>query len=126
MVKDLVGKTALVTGAGKRTGIGFAIARKLASLGTRVILADLGNMPQESSEVRTGTLEEMEELARELQKEFDLPTLAVPVDVSKNEAIQAMVETIKGRSPISISFAIMPGPPSASPIPSSTMRNGPG
>jgi hypothetical protein len=29
MLEDLKGKTALVTGAGKRTGIGFAIARKL-------------------------------------------------------------------------------------------------
>lgn len=99
MFKDLVGKTALVTGAGKRSGIGFAIAEKLASLGTGMILADLGSQPQESSEVGTGTLEEMESLAEELQKKFDLPTLAISVDVTKNESVRTMVETIRGRFP---------------------------
>ena len=32
MYQDLKGKTAIVTGAGKKTGIGYAIAEKLASL----------------------------------------------------------------------------------------------
>lgn len=97
MLNDLAGKTALITGAGKRSGIGFAIAEKLASLGTRVVLADLGTINQESSEVRTGSLEEMELLARELQEKFDLPTLAVSVDVTQNASIQAMVEAVKDR-----------------------------
>ncbi len=95
MLKDLNGKTALVTGAGKRSGIGFAIARKLASLGTQVILTDLGNSPQEQSEVRTGTQEEMEELAQELREEFKIRTLAVPVDVTDNDSIRTMVEAVK-------------------------------
>ena len=97
MLSDLAGKTALITGAGKRSGIGFAIAEKLASLGTRVVLADLGTINQESSEVRTGSLEEMASLARELQEKFDLPTLAVSVDVTQNASIQAMVEAVKDR-----------------------------
>ena len=96
MLKDLIGKTALVTGAGKRSGIGFAIARKLASLGTQVILADLGNSPQEQSEVRTGTQEEMEELAQELKEEFQVRTLAVPVDVTDGDSIRTMIEAVKG------------------------------
>ncbi len=50
MYKDLEGKTALVTGSAKKTGIGYAIARKLASCGTNVVIADLakedgGNPP---------------------------------------------------------------------------------
>jgi NAD(P)-dependent dehydrogenase (short-subunit alcohol dehydrogenase family) len=97
MLQDLSGKTALVTGAGKRSGIGFAIARKLASLGAQVILSDLGTFQQESGEVSTGTLEEMEELARELNSRFTVQTLAVPVNVIDNQSILAMVETIKGR-----------------------------
>ena len=97
MLKDLVGKTALVTGAGKRSGIGYAIARKLASLGTQVILADLGSRPQEQSEVRTGTQEEMEELAQELKEEFQVRTLAVPVDVTDGDSIRTMIEAVKGR-----------------------------
>jgi len=99
MLKDLVGKTALVTGAGKKTGIGFAIARKLASLGTQIILADLGPIKQESSEVGTGTLEEMEALTRELNHEFGIQTMAVPVDVTQNESIRTMTDLIRRQFP---------------------------
>jgi NAD(P)-dependent dehydrogenase (short-subunit alcohol dehydrogenase family) len=97
MLQDLTEKTALVTGAGKRSGIGFAMARKLASLGTQVILADLGTVEQESAQVRTGTLEEMEELARELNKTFTVQTMAVPVNVTDKYSIQAMADSIKSR-----------------------------
>ena len=38
---DLKGKTALITGAGRPTGIGFSIARSLAASGMDCILADL-------------------------------------------------------------------------------------
>jgi NAD(P)-dependent dehydrogenase (short-subunit alcohol dehydrogenase family) len=40
MYLDLKGQTALVTGAGKKTGIGYAIAEKLAQSGANVVLAD--------------------------------------------------------------------------------------
>ena len=41
MTDSLKRKTALVTGAGKKSGIGFAVARKLAAAGANVIIADL-------------------------------------------------------------------------------------
>lgn len=97
MLQDIHGKTALVTGAGKRSGIGFAIAQKLASLGAQVILSDLENSQQGSGEVTTGTLEEMKELAQELNNRYTVQTLAVPVNVIDNSSILAMVELIKGR-----------------------------
>ena len=31
MYEDLKGKTAIITGSGKKTGIGYAIAKKLAN-----------------------------------------------------------------------------------------------
>ena len=37
------GKTALITGAGKRSGIGGAIGRRFAECGANVILTDLGS-----------------------------------------------------------------------------------
>lgn len=46
MLADLKGKTALVTGAGKKTGIGYAIARKLAQAGAQVVIADLPGWPR--------------------------------------------------------------------------------
>ena len=54
MYKDLEGKTAVVTGSGKRTGIGYAIAEKFASCGAHVVIADLGitSQPGVAGEIR--------------------------------------------------------------------------
>lgn len=41
---DLAGKVALVTGAGRRKGLGEAIARKLAADGARLVIHDLGRV----------------------------------------------------------------------------------
>jgi len=95
MLQDLKGKTALVTGSGKRTGIGYAIARKLASLGTRVIVADLGDMVQEAGPISTGTQEEMVSIARELKSDFGVETLPVSVDVTSGDSIEGMVKAIQ-------------------------------
>jgi NAD(P)-dependent dehydrogenase (short-subunit alcohol dehydrogenase family) len=37
---NLKGKVALVTGSGKKSGIGYAISKKFASKGCHVIIAD--------------------------------------------------------------------------------------
>ncbi len=92
---DLKGKTAIVTGAGKKTGIGYAIAEKLASSGCNVIIADLGAPPAPGALPRLVVSEEMEAIAAELAKTYSIRTLAVAVDVVDNAAIGAMVETIK-------------------------------
>lgn len=44
MYPDLAGKVAIVTGAGRRKGLGEAIARKLASDGARLVIHDLGHV----------------------------------------------------------------------------------
>ena len=50
----LRGKTALVTGAGRRRGLGFAIATRLAAEGAQVVLSDLAAM---TAELRVGAAE---------------------------------------------------------------------
>ena len=95
MFEDLKGKTALIIGAGKKNGIGYAIAKKLASCGTHIIIADLGQLASEKTEVATGTTQEMEDIASELAKKFSIQTVAVDVDVMKMDSITQMVETIK-------------------------------
>jgi len=95
MVTDLNGKTALITGAGKRTGIGYAIARALASAGARVVVADLGRSLEEEGQVRTGTRGEMGDIVKEISEEFKVLALAVEVDVTNNEAIARMVEQVQ-------------------------------
>lgn len=95
MMEDLKNKTALITGSGKKTGMGYAMARKLASLGANVIIADLGAAALPGAPVATGTTDEMREIASSLAKEFGVKTLAVEVDVSSTASVAAMVEAVK-------------------------------
>lgn len=95
MYADLQGKTALITGSGKRTGIGFAIAEKLASCQTHVIVADLGKKAESLSQIRTGAREEMESIAKELAQKYGIKTLAVDLDVTSNDSIAEMMEEVR-------------------------------
>lgn len=99
MHEDLKGKTAVVTGAGKKTGIGFAIAERLASCGCNVIIADLGRPPEVETPVRTGTREEMDAIASELGERFGVMALAVEVDVTDSASVARMAERIRERFP---------------------------
>jgi NAD(P)-dependent dehydrogenase (short-subunit alcohol dehydrogenase family) len=96
MYEDLKGKTAIVTGAGKKTGIGYGIAEKLAACGCNIIIADLGKPPVSGESLKSATGEEMEMIAAELTKTYGVRTLAVAVDITDVNAISAMVTTIKG------------------------------
>jgi len=95
MYKDLKNKTALITGSGKRTGIGYAIAEKLASCGANVIVTDLGQDSDPSAGVRTGTQQEMREIAADLAERFRIRTLAVEMDVMSGDSIARMVERVR-------------------------------
>jgi NAD(P)-dependent dehydrogenase (short-subunit alcohol dehydrogenase family) len=97
MYEDLKGKTAIVTGSGKKTGIGFAMADRLASCGCQVIIADLGRKPAPEEPLKTASAEEMEAIAAELSETYGVKTLAVAVDVTDRGAIEAMMERIRER-----------------------------
>jgi len=95
MYEDLKGKTAMVTGSGKKTGIGYGIAEKLAACGCNIIIADLGKTPVPGESLKSATGEEMDAIAAELAKTYGVRTLAVAVDITDNNAIGAMVMTSK-------------------------------
>jgi NAD(P)-dependent dehydrogenase (short-subunit alcohol dehydrogenase family) len=97
MGKMLSGKTAVVTGAGKRSGIGYAVACKLAAEGASVVVADLGRDADPELAVKTGGESEMAEIAQEIAQTHGVDTLAVNLDVTHTESIAAMVETIGSR-----------------------------
>ena len=99
MYSDLKGKTALITGAGKRSGIGYAIACALARSGTNIIIADLGTTGGDGVQVATGLHAEMEDIATEMVTEFGVSSLAVAVDLGSVDAITTMVTGIKDRFP---------------------------
>ncbi len=94
MYKDLGKKTAVVTGSGKRTGIGYAIAEKLASCGANVVIADLGKALA-GDMIKTGSWEEMGDIAGSLANNFGVKTLAVNVDVTDNKSISQMADSIR-------------------------------
>jgi NAD(P)-dependent dehydrogenase (short-subunit alcohol dehydrogenase family) len=80
---DLAGRTALVTGA--NSGIGFEVARGLAALGARVILAcrDPAAGARALDEIRTSTGD---------------PTLElVEVDVSRRDSVRALARGLESR-----------------------------
>ena len=97
MHTDLKGKTALITGSGKRSGIGYAIAEKLASCGSNIIIADLGGAPKGTPGVKPGTMDEMESIANSLKENHGIQTLAVELDVMRTDSIRRMMDTIKAK-----------------------------
>ena len=72
MYADLSGKTALVTGSGKRAGIGYAIASKLAKSGANVILTDVVNNDDANNPLLTCSRDNMAALATDLACEFSV------------------------------------------------------
>ena len=76
---SLVGRTALVTGAGSADGIGFAVARALGALGARVAVA----ATTERAHVRAA------ELARD-----GIEALGVVADLTDERAVEAAVAEV--------------------------------
>jgi 3-oxoacyl-[acyl-carrier protein] reductase len=97
MHEDLKGKTVLITGAGKKTGIGYAVVERLASLGCHVVIADLGRLPGTASPVRTGTQEEMEAITSEIAGRCGVKAIAVELDVTDPTSVARMAESLRER-----------------------------
>jgi NAD(P)-dependent dehydrogenase (short-subunit alcohol dehydrogenase family) len=97
MYQDLKGKTALVTGAGKKTGIGYAIARKMAESGADVVIADLVKKKDGNNPLTTGRRDEMDRLAADLAGQYKIQALFVDLDVTCNESIKHMAAAVKSQ-----------------------------
>jgi meso-butanediol dehydrogenase/(S,S)-butanediol dehydrogenase/diacetyl reductase len=87
------GKTAVVTGSGRRGGLGEAIVRRLAAEGAAVVLSDIGASRDASTPgSMIGENAEMEALAAELRAESGSPISTFACDVRDYDQVKAMAD----------------------------------
>jgi NAD(P)-dependent dehydrogenase (short-subunit alcohol dehydrogenase family) len=87
---DLKGRVAVVTGAGRKGGIGEAVARRLARDSTHVIVGDVCAPPSDLPHAGCGRWEELCAIASEIES-LGVRALPVRVDVTDAASVQAMV-----------------------------------
>lgn len=92
-MKRLSGKVALITGAGRKKGIGYACALRLAEEGANVVVADLG-AASDGEIYKGGTHVDLEAVAADISA-TGVQALAVKVDVTDHVSVQQMVDRVK-------------------------------
>jgi meso-butanediol dehydrogenase/(S,S)-butanediol dehydrogenase/diacetyl reductase len=88
---ELKGKVALITGAGRRKGLGEAMARRLAAEGCKVVITDIGKARgPEMPVTAVGTDEEMSQVATAIRADGGECT-AMALDVLEEVQVKAVV-----------------------------------
>ena len=90
-------KTALITGAGKFTGIGYGLARKMAAGGANVVLTDLAEAPSEKPIIPMGSMAQMKNIAEQLSRDYQVEVLALGMDVTSTPSVEAAMAAVKER-----------------------------
>lgn len=91
MYPDLAGKVAIVTGAGRRQGLGEAIARKLAADGARLVIHDLGHTAGAMAPAHgVGAAEELESVAEAIRADGGEAT-TFAADMREEAEVEALV-----------------------------------
>lgn len=95
-MKNLKGKTAIITGSGRKGGIGEAIAKLLAKRGCQVVISDIGKaVGKNFSAGHIGNTSEMNSIVREIKKNKG-QAIGIACDVRKSNDINRMVaKTVK-------------------------------
>jgi NAD(P)-dependent dehydrogenase (short-subunit alcohol dehydrogenase family) len=85
-------KTVIITGSGRRTGIGEAIALRFASEGCNVVISDIGTAKGEQfSKDHIGTTHEMESIAKDVRA-LGGQAICVPCDVRFEKDVENLIE----------------------------------
>jgi meso-butanediol dehydrogenase/(S,S)-butanediol dehydrogenase/diacetyl reductase len=84
------GKTAVVTGSGRRLGLGEAIARRLAADGAAVVISDIGaSRDAATPDAMIGATDEMEAIAAEIRAAGGAASTCA-CDVRDEDQVQAL------------------------------------
>jgi len=86
----LEGRVALVTGAGRKGGIGESVAKRLARDGAHIAIGDICAPPTELAHAGSGRWEELESIAGEIG-ELGVRSLPLRVDVTDAASVEAMI-----------------------------------
>ncbi len=91
---NLKDKVAIVTGAGRKGGIGAAVALRLARDGAHVVVGDICAPPSELPHAGSGQWEELAAIAEEIES-LGVRGLPLRVDVTDADSVQAMIAQTK-------------------------------
>jgi meso-butanediol dehydrogenase/(S,S)-butanediol dehydrogenase/diacetyl reductase len=91
---NLKDKVAIVTGAGRKGGIGEAVVRRLAQDGAHVVLGDICAAPTDLPHAGSGQWEELVAIAGEVEA-LGVRALPVRADVTDTASVQAMITQAK-------------------------------
>jgi NAD(P)-dependent dehydrogenase (short-subunit alcohol dehydrogenase family) len=92
----LDGKVALVTGSGRRGGLGEAICRRLAQAGASVVVTDLGRPAGELAGDHIGAIDELEAVAAGLRAAGG-EAIALPLDVRDERQVEGTLREAAAR-----------------------------
>jgi NAD(P)-dependent dehydrogenase (short-subunit alcohol dehydrogenase family) len=92
----LDGKVALVTGSGRRGGLGEAICRRLAEAGASIVVSDLGRPAGELAGDHIGAIDEMEAVAAGLRA-TGVEAMALPLDVRDERQVEGTLREAAAR-----------------------------
>lgn len=88
----LKNKTAIVTGSGRKGGIGEAIVKRLAKEGCNVVVSDIGIASgKQFSKDHVGTTDEMKSIVKEINAKKGGRAIAIPCDVRKETQVKALL-----------------------------------
>jgi NAD(P)-dependent dehydrogenase (short-subunit alcohol dehydrogenase family) len=91
MMYQIHGKTAIITGSGRKGGIGEAIVYRLAQEGCQIVITDLGRPKgQDFAEEHIGSTDEMEQIAA-AAKALGAQVIIVPCDIRYESEVENLM-----------------------------------
>ncbi len=93
-MNNLTDKVALITGAGRKNGIGAAIARKLAAHGAHVVLSDICASPSELPHGGNAAWDELTAVTQQIATD-NIQAIPIRADITSSADVTAMISQVR-------------------------------